>query len=234
MSIHPMKNPDTVCYIITAFNNLSNCESFVRLILSVRTPKFLKSGKGELFRVVKEILRNPGKMASAQKIRNLVHKAKPAQGYIHGQHDVSEFTSHFIEVLEDEFVNSFMGFSELFDTTIVKTKFCENCNNASQVEQNVTTRMHPLPVHETSLRASWETYLAPERQKVTCEKCQHRYQLVCSEVVTEPKILCLSYNRFRNTEYQNKRTGETRHITEKVEADIETPMIFNLGRKTYR
>ena len=45
-------------------------------------------------------------MASALKIRNLVHKAKPAQGYSQGQHDVSEF----IEVLEDEFVSSFNGF----------------------------------------------------------------------------------------------------------------------------
>ena len=234
MSIHPMRNPNTVCYIITAFNNLSNCKNFVKLILGVQTPKFLKQGKGELFRTVKDILRNHGKMASALKIRNLVHKAKPAQGYSQGQHDVSEFIGHFIEVLEDEFVGSFNGFSELFDTTIIKTKFCENCNNASQVDQVTTIRMHPLPVHETSLRATWENYLAPERQKVTCEKCRHPYQLVCSEVKVEPKILCISYNRFRDAVYKNRRTGETMHITEKVEREVQTPLIFNLGRKSYR
>ena len=46
----------------------------------------------------------PGKLAPAEKIRILMHKAKPSRGY---NIDVSEFIADFVEELDNEYEDSY-------------------------------------------------------------------------------------------------------------------------------
>ena len=55
-----------------------------------------------MVREVKNILSRPGKVASAVKIKNLMHKAKPSRGYDKGQDDVLEFITDLVHALDNK------------------------------------------------------------------------------------------------------------------------------------
>ena len=78
-------------------------------------------------RATKEVLGKPGRVLSATKIRNIMHKVKPQKGYQSGQHDVGNFIRDFLKVLNDEFLDNEIG--DIFLAIIGQNFLCENCGN---------------------------------------------------------------------------------------------------------
>jgi uncharacterized UBP type Zn finger protein len=175
-------------------------------------------------------LSKPGKLAPAEKIRILMHKAKPSRGYNTGQHDVSEFIADFVEELDNEYEDSYTGISDLIRTDISEQLVCDKCKNATTNYLHVM--VHALPVHEATLLEAWNTYLAPEIQAVRCN-CGNETKTKTQKVVRKPKILALSYNRFESKTFVNSQ-GQEQQQTVKINHPVKTPLEFNLEDKRYR
>ena len=141
-------------------------------------------GKGALVREVRNILSRPGKIASAVKIKNLMHKAKPSRGYDKGQHDVPEFITDLVHELDNEYTNSYRGISDLLETLISEKLECNVCNKTSNNILRVL--VHALPVHKGTLDDAWKSYMAPEN--LTCETCGNNSKTKTHKIIHKPKV----------------------------------------------